>query len=167
MRCQDFERLILQGEDRKLSREEERVLEQHLASCEACFRFEEFRRELRLSVRSVPSFGPTPDLDERVRRACRAELVRRYSPSAQPERPEKKPSVPRPLWAALGALTFLTVGFLIPGIEKFLEDQRITWQTAAVLLLLLQNTLTLFSLPVILRRSSAGVWRYQDDVILE
>jgi hypothetical protein len=46
----------------------------------------------------------------------------------------------------------LTLGFLLPGVEKFLQDPRLTFKTALVLIFFLQNALTLFFAPVLLRR---------------
>ena len=62
------------------------------------------------------------------------------------------PGVPGFIWAAIGAVTVLTLGFLIPAIHKVIENQKLTFGAVLILVLVLQNTLTLFFAPVVLRR---------------
>ena len=140
MRCQDAERLIL--ESGGLGPEERSKLDAHLARCTRCLDFREFWRTLQGRVSNTAPAGAPSGLAERVRRAAHAEL---HSGAAGP-------AVPGFVWAALAALTILTVGILIPGVQEFVENQKLTVGTGLVLALILQNTLTLFFAPVVLRR---------------
>jgi DNA-directed RNA polymerase specialized sigma24 family protein len=59
---------------------------------------------------------------------------------------------PWPIWAALAVLTGLTLCFLIPGLAGFRQSQKLTLETALVLLVILQNALMLFFAPLLMRR---------------
>jgi predicted anti-sigma-YlaC factor YlaD len=139
MRCQDIERLILEAEERELSREERIAVDDHLNHCAECAGFRDFQKELRLSLQNVPAQRLSSELDNKVRLICHTELRREST------------GVPWVIWAALVVLTLLTIDFLIPRIERFWQDQKITLETALVLVLLLQNALMLFFAPVIMR----------------
>ena len=150
MRCQDVERLILESSG--LGPEERSKLDAHLARCARCSDFREFWRALQGRVSDPAPAGAPSGLAERVRRAAHAEL--RSGPAGEASRApaDAGPAVPGFVWAALAAITFLTLGFLIPGVQDFVENQKLTLGTGLVLVLILQNTLTLFFAPVVLRR---------------
>jgi hypothetical protein len=119
---------------------EERVaFDGHLKHCSECASFKDFRKGLRFSIENVPAQRLPSELDNKVRLICHAELRRKSS------------GVPWMIWAALAVLLLLTIDFLIPRIEKFWQDQKITLETSLVLVLLLQNSLMLFFAPVIMR----------------
>lgn len=152
MRCQDIERLILDAGERELSPEERLALEQHLAQCPACASHRDLWKDLHLSLQKAPSPALSPELEERVRLACHEELNSRLQRQTRRERSTPSPPVPWPIWAALAALTVLTAGFLIPGLEEFLQKQSFSLRTVLALILILQNALTLFFVPIIMRR---------------
>ncbi len=153
MRCQDFERLILESGDRELSREERHSIDDHLARCASCSGFREFWLSLRVPIQSTPAADLPPELDDRVRLICHDAIeargeIRRSRPDAS----RKSAPVPWPIWAALSALTVLTLAFLIPGILEFWRNQELTPGIILVLFLILQNALALFFVPIIVRR---------------
>ncbi|OGD22473.1 MAG: hypothetical protein A2W03_02620 [Candidatus Aminicenantes bacterium RBG_16_63_16] len=150
MRCQDAERLIL--ESGGLGPEERSKLDTHLARCARCLDFREFWRALQGRVSFTAPAGAPSGLAERVRRAAHAELHSGLAGEAWWAPADARPEVPGFVWAALAAITILTLGFLIPGVQDFVENQKLTLGTGLVLVLILQNTLTLFFAPVVLRR---------------
>ena len=147
MRCQDVECLILKGCG--LGPEVRAEVDAHLARCSDW-------REFWLALHERVSRMPTPELPsglaESVRRAAHAELVFRSDKQAARAPAEAGPAVPGFIWAAFAAITILTLGFLIPGVQDFMENQKFTLGTVLVLILILQNTLTLVFAPVVLRR---------------
>ncbi len=154
MRCQDFERLILESGDRELSREERRSIECHLIQCASCNSFREFWLGLRVPIQNFPAADLPPDLDYRVRLSCH-DAIRTSGGKrrrAQPAAPRQIAPVPWPIWAALSALTVLTLAFVIPGILEFWQNQKLTPGIILVLVLILQNALMLLFVPVIVRR---------------
>ena len=152
MRCQDFERLILEAGEKKLDSEEQLALEQHLDQCSACARFRDSWEDLYISLQKTPSPPLPPELEQKVRLACYEELGARRMRRARPRRARAGVHVPWPIWVALAILTALTAAFLVPGIEGFLRDQKFTLEAVLVLGIILQNALMLFFAPVILRR---------------
>jgi anti-sigma factor RsiW len=152
MRCQDIERLILDVGERKLNLEEQVALEHHLARCPACAGFKDLWEDIHVSLQKAPPPGLASELEQRVRLACHLELDSRLQRQRQTARSAPAAPVPWPIWAALAALTVLTAGFLIPGLEEFLQKQSFSLRTVLTFVLMLQNALTLFFVPIIMRR---------------
>lgn len=151
MRCQDFERLILEAGERKLSPEERLASERHLVQCPACAGFRDSWEDLHLSLQKAASPLP-PALERKVRLACHEELGAGSLQRARSRRARAGVHVPWPIWVALAVLTALTAAFLVPGVGEFLRDQKFTLEAVLVLGIILQNALMLFFAPVILRR---------------
>ena len=151
MRCQDFERLILEAGDRALSREELLLVEDHLAHCSACAAFKEFWHNIRADLERAPKTELPASLETRVRSLCHAEISGGRAGRKQAAL-SRDASVPRPIWAALAVLTALTLVFLVGGIEDFSRSREVTVEIILLLILILQNGLTLFFAPVIMRR---------------
>lgn len=151
MRCQDVERLIL--EEPELGPEERDEMESHLSRCARCSDLRNFKKALHERVAEVAAPELPAGLDERVRKSAHAELIARLGGRrAAGARPDVKAEVPGLIWAALAAITVLTLSFLIPGVQDLVENQKLTLGTGLVLILILQNALTLFFAPVVLRR---------------
>jgi anti-sigma factor RsiW len=150
MRCQDVERLIL--EDRGPGLEDRAKVDAHLAECARCSDWREFWRTLRESVTGSPAPELPPSLAERVRQAAHAAILSRSGGGTSRARAQARPALPGFIWAAFAAITVLTLGFLMPGVRDFIDNQKLTLGTALVLILILQNTVTLFFAPVALRR---------------
>jgi hypothetical protein len=144
MRCQDFERLMLEKSEREWSLEERRVLEAHLENCPVCAAFRDFRANLRSSWQKAPAANPDAELVEKVRRRCYAELLQKS--------PGRPPRVPWSIWAAFGILTVITLGFFIPQIQEFFTTKEFTPAMGYLSAILLQNAVMLFFAPVIMRR---------------
>ncbi len=152
MRCQDFERLILEAGEKKLSSEGRLALEQHLAHCPACARFKDFCEDLHLRLNKTAAPPIPPGLERKVRLACHEEISAMVLPAVRPQPSRPGVHIPWPIWVALAVLTALTAAFLVPGIEGFVRDQKLTLEVVLVLGIILQNALMLFFAPVIMRR---------------
>lgn len=163
MRCQDFERLMLESDERELLREECLALEEHLETCTDCAAFRSFWGGLRSRLKEATGPAISAELSDSVRLRCRAELE-----PALPSRPKPVPSkgpagVPWPIWGALLVLTGLTLCFLIPGLEEFRQSQKLTFGTVIVLLVILQNALMLFAAPLLMRRGRLSQFRFRQS----
>jgi hypothetical protein len=142
---------MLEAGDRVLSREEQLSIEDHLAHCPGCAFFKEFLADVRSCLEKASKPELPADVDAQVRSLCCAEISRRH-PGQKQAALSRDASVPWPIWAALAVLTALTLAFLIPGIEEFSKSQELTAEIILLLILILQNGLTLFLAPVIMRR---------------
>jgi anti-sigma factor RsiW len=151
MRCQDIERLILDVGERDLNPEERVALEHHLARCPACAGFKDLWEDIHVSLHKAPSPGLSSEIEERVRLVCHQELDSKFQRQTQEARSAPAAPVPWPIWAALAALTVLTAGFLIPGLEEFLQKKSFSLRTVLTFVLILQNAVTLFFVPIIMR----------------
>ena len=150
MRCQNVERLIL--EERALGPEERAKVDAHLADCARCSDWRELWWALRERVSRMPKPELPSGLAERVRLAAHAEILCRSRGEALLAREGTRPAVPGFIWAAFAAITVLSLGVFIPGVQDFAENQKLTLGPALALILIVQNALTLFFAPVVLRR---------------
>lgn len=152
MRCQDFERLILESDQRELLREERLALEAHLETCSGCTAFQRFKRSLREKFREASGPALSDKLSDSVRVRCLAELDSPSRTRAGLDSGRRPAAVPWPIWAALIVLTGLTVLHLIPGLEEFRQSQKLTPGTIVSLLIILQNAVMLMCTPLLMRR---------------
>jgi len=142
-RCKDVERLALEGEDRALTAEERRVVEDHLRECGPCRSFASDRALIRDGLASVR--WPTPS-DEIVRRTRR--LVR--------ESGQERARAAVPAWVliALAAATVITGLWLAISLADVTPDMTLSDLPAeglAAVFVIVQNALMLFFAPVVLR----------------
>jgi hypothetical protein len=138
--------------DRDLSREELLKVEDHLAQCASCAAFKEFWLNIRADIEKAPKAGLPGPLDSRVQSLCHAEIAGARADQSRPDLAREGVLVPRPIWAALALLTALTLALLVGGIEEFSRSREVTPEIVLLAALILQNGLTLFFAPVIVRR---------------
>lgn len=161
MRCQDFERLMLESGERELLREESLALEEHLERCPGCAAFRNFREDIRSYFREAGGAALSEELSGSVQRRCLAELHSLSRARIGQDSVMRPADVPWPIWTALLVLTGLTVVFLIPGLEQLRESQKVTLGTALVLLVILQNALMLLFTPLIMCRGRLSQYRFR------
>jgi anti-sigma factor RsiW len=161
MRCQDFERLMLESDDRELLREERLALEEHLEACSGCSAFQSFRGSLREQLRKAAGPALPDELSDRVRVRCLGELDSLSRTRAGRDSGRRPAAVPWPIWAALLVLTGLTIFFLIPGLEELRQSQKLTPGTAIAFLVILQNAVMLLCTPLLMRRGRLSQFRFR------
>jgi anti-sigma factor RsiW len=144
---------MLEKSEKERSPEERRALESHLETCPDCAAFRDFRESLRVAREMASAPALEPELAEKVRLRCHAELAQKSS--------RKPAGVPWSIWAAFGLLTVITLGFFIPQIMDFFATKEFTPAMGLLLAILLQNAVMLFFAPVIMRRQHIGhhEWR--------
>src|SRR4030042_3764231 len=101
MRCQDFERLMLESSRRELLREERFALEEHLESCPDCAAFRSFWGGLRSCLREATGPALSIALSDSVRLRCRAELDSLARSRSRRDFGKRATPVPWPVLAAL------------------------------------------------------------------
>jgi anti-sigma factor RsiW len=143
---------MVEAGDRELSREELLMVEDHLAQCPACTALKEFWQNIRAGLEKAPKAGIPAPLESRVRSLCHAEISALRAGQTQPDLSSKSAPVPWTIWAALAVLTGLTLALLVGGIEQFSRTREVTRGVLLLLILVLQNGLTLFFAPLVMRR---------------
>jgi hypothetical protein len=152
MRCKDIERLIIDSSDEKLSSEELKGIEQHVADCAQCARFKDELEKIQVCIKEMPLPVPTPDLVQKTRKSCYAEMSEQSAKNTgiTPQLPIHP--LPKLMWAALFSLILLTVLFFAPAFKEILEQQSLSFSSAVVLTLIIQNAVMLVLTPVLLRK---------------
>lgn len=67
MRCEEALRLLAQFLDRELDDHDDAAVEEHLATCRACFSRAEFERRLRTQLAALRAVEVPQSLDRRIR----------------------------------------------------------------------------------------------------
>ncbi len=144
---------MLEKSERERSLEERRLLEAHLEVCSDCAAFKGFRESVRSALGNPPGPELDPRLVERVRGLCHSEMT--------PKTARRAARVPLSIWAALGLLTVITLGFFIPQIQEFFATKEFTPAMGFLSAILLQNAVMLFFAPIIMRhqRIDQNDWR--------
>ena len=151
MRCKDIERLIVASSDEELSPEEVKVVEEHLADCAQCAQLRDDLKKIWMDMKAMPKPVLPRELAEKTRQRCYADLKKQLEArkSALLARPS---SIPIYVWAVLIAVTLLTMFITIPVISEIKLDESLTFKSAAVLTLIIQNAVMLFFAPVLIRK---------------
>lgn len=152
MRCKDIERLIIDSSDEDLSSEELDGIEQHVAHCAHCVRFQDDLEKIRMCVKTILQPTPPPDLVHKTGVICHAEISSKPGEAAgitsqAPSRP-----MPKYVWPVLLLLILLTAFVMAPALKNIRFDQPLTFESVAVLILVIQNAVMLFFAPILIRK---------------
>ena len=158
MRCQDAQRLMLDGLEGTMNEDILSALEEHVRRCPECARFRSDFEGIRTGLKGRPLPEPPLDLVERTKVLCLAELDACGSDQETSRVEIRAAALPKFIWAALAALTAFTLIFVVPRIEDIKLDEALTFETALTFALLVQNAVMLFFAPVLIRKfgSAAG-----------
>jgi hypothetical protein len=151
MTCRDIERLILEKKDRPWKDEERLGVEAHLQECADCREFEAGLRGIREDLED-PDWYPLPEFLNLRTKQMAFDVLDGKTPESVPT--GKRISVPGPILAVLGVLTFLTgvwIFLSLAGIDSGGTIKDLPLAARASILLIAQNSLILFFAPVILR----------------
>lgn len=152
MRCKDIERLIIDSSDEELNLEELKTIEKHVAHCAQCARFKDELEKIQISIKKMPSPVPEPDLVQRTRERCYAEMSPQQAKDTRITPPLALHPVPKSIWAALISLILLTVLFITPAFKETIEEQTLSFSSLVILTLIIQNAVMLVLTPILLRR---------------
>ncbi len=159
MRCKDIERLIIDSSDEDLSQEELSAIEKHVARCTLCTRFQDDFEKIRMDVKTIPQPVLPPDLAQKTRRRCQAEISQQHAAASKIAKLISSDPIPKYVWAALLPLIILTVFALAPTLKEIRLDQTLTFASAAALTIIIQNAVMLLFAPILIRRRR---WKKQD-----
>ena len=150
MRCKDAELKILDSRERKLTQTEIKNIEQHLAQCTTCTAFKNDLAKLRNGLNHLPQPRLSPDLAEKTRELCQQELTSKGIDTAGFSLKLRRFAVPKLIWASIPVVMALTANLMLPGL-KDLAVQANSFQSTAVLAIILQNAAMLVLAPILIR----------------
>jgi hypothetical protein len=159
MRCKDIERLIVDSSDEDLSLEELSAIEEHVAHCALCARFQDDLEKIRKGVKAMPQPVLPPDLAQKTRVRCHAEISRRPAAASKIARLIPTDPIPKYVWATLLPLIIFTVLIIVPELTEIRWDQSLTFTSVVALSVIIQNALMLLFAPILIRRRR---WKKHD-----
>ena len=159
MRCKDIERLIIDSSEEDLSPEELSAIEKHVARCELCARFRDDLEKVRTGIKTMPQPVLRPDLAQKTRLRCLAEMDREPGAATKIARLTPSEPVPKYVWAALFPLIFFTVILIVPVFKEIRLDQTLTFASVVALTIIIQNAVMLLFAPILIRRYQ---WKKQN-----
>jgi hypothetical protein len=152
MRCKDIERLIIDSSDEALSLEELSAIEAHIAHCALCARFQDDLEKIRIGVKAMPQPALPPDLAQKTRVRCHAEISQKPAAASKIARLIPSYPIPKYVWAVLLFLIILTVLIIVPELTEIRWDQSLTFTSVVALSIIIQNALMLLFAPILIRR---------------
>jgi hypothetical protein len=139
MRCKDIERLIIDSSDEALSLEKLSAIEAHIAHCALCARFQDDLEKIRIGVKAMPQPALSPDLAQKTRVRCHAEISQKPMAASKIARLIPSYPIPKYVWAVL---LFTEIRW----------DQSLTFTSVVALSIIIQNALMLLLAPILIRR---------------
>jgi len=152
MKCKDIERLVIESSEDERSAEDLSRIKQHILHCSKCAQLEDDLKKIRVFLKKTVMPTPPPELVRQTQLMCHTEIkalkagVKKFSGLSSSR------LIPKYIWAALGSLITLTVILLSPLLTEFNLEQPLSFQTAVVLFLMIQNAGMLFFAPVLIRK---------------
>ena len=153
VRCRDVERLIIEGEDRELSREERSFVADHLRGCVRCRGFEADRAVIREEIAAVR----WPALPDALVRRTRLMLLE-SGPGA------RAAAVPGWVLIAMAVVAVATGLWLAVSLADVTPDMTLAdlpIAGLAAVFIIVQNALMLLLAPVVLRTFRAQRRAYE------
>ncbi len=159
MRCKDIERLIIDSSDEDLSSEELSAIEKHITHCALCACFRDDLEKIRMGVKTMPQPVLPPDLAQKTRLRCQAEMSRRPAAATKIAKLIPPDPIPKYVWAVLLPLILLTVFVIAPTLKEIRLDQTLTFASVVAFTIIIQNAVMLLFAPILIRRRR---WKKQD-----
>lgn len=151
MKCKNIERLIIYSSEEDLSSEELSEIEQHVSECSRCVRFREELEKIRLCLEEVTTLEPSTELVKKTQLMCHAKMKTLPAYAKKNSAQALLTRIPKPIWIALFSLVVLTLIWTFSFVEDFNIGQPLSFQTMAVLFLMIQNAAMLFFAPILIR----------------
>lgn len=152
MKCKDIERLIIYSSEEDLSSEELSEIEQHVSECSRCVRFRGDLEKIRLCLEKMATIEPPNELAKQTQLMCHAKMKTLPLHAKRNAAQVLLTRIPKPIWIALFSLVALTLIWTFSFVEDFNIGQPLSFQTMAVLFLMIQNAAMLFFAPILIRK---------------
>lgn len=151
MKCKDIERLIVDSPEEELSPEKLSEIEFHVSECARCAGFQEDLKKIRLCFKEMTLPVPSAELVKQTQLLCHAKMRTLQASGRKNDVQALLTRIPKLIWVSLFSLIALTLIWIFPLFEDFKLDQPPSFQTIAVLFLVIQNAAMLFFAPILIR----------------
>ena len=151
MKCKDIERLIADSSEEELSPEKLSEIEFHVSECARCTRFQEDLKKIRLCFKGMTLPVPSAELVRQTQLLCHAKMRTLHVAGRKNDVQALVTRIPKYIWVSLFSLIALTLIWIFPLFEDLKLDQPPSFQTIAVLFLVIQNAAMLFFAPILIR----------------
>ena len=152
MRCKDIEHLIIESSERKLIKQEQLTIDQHVLHCASCKSFMEELEKIHCSIEAVPLPSLSNKLESETREMCHAEIRAQQEMALAQIRQTRFTTIPKYIWAALFTLIILTLILFVPSIKDFKLGESLSFEIAVILMIIIQNGIMLFFAPILFRK---------------
>ena len=152
MKCKNVLKWLIDLSDKTLEEDRLSEVEEHVAQCEECVRFEEDLRRIRHLIQQIKTPAPSEDLFRRTQIMCREVLKASDTTESGFLGRTKAASIPPYIWLALASLIVITVIVILPLLKELASEDPLSLQAILTLSLMIQNAVMLFFAPIILRK---------------
>lgn len=152
MKCKDVRRWLIDLSDKTLEEDRLSEIEEHVAQCEECARFEEDLKKIRHLLEQTKTPAPSEDLCRRTQTLCHKALKSAGTAESGFLDRIKAASIPAYIWMAFAALTVITVIVILPLLKELASDDLLSLQAILTLSFMIQNAIMLFLAPLILQK---------------
>jgi hypothetical protein len=151
MRCKKAEQLIIDSTETDLAPKIKNELAVHITSCQKCLDFREEFYEIRTGLNKIQMPKPSGKLLEKTKEHCHIELIKLGESYVRGRMLVVPVTTPRWILVALVGLFILTIVASLPILRVFISYQSISSYLIIVAIVLFQNIITLFFIPIIFR----------------
>ena len=152
MKCQEIQRWLVDLAEEGLEGDRLSLVEEHLAQCAECSRFEEDLKTIRLVIKESKAPAPSEGFFRRTKLICHAALKMPDSAENGLLGRIKGPSIPVYIWSVFALLIALTVIVILPFLKELASGKPLSWQAVVTLSLMIQNAVMLFFSPILIRK---------------
>ncbi len=165
MFCKNIQQWIIESSERNLRKEQLLKIEQHVSNCKRCADFEENLNNLRNRLKNTAQPDLPSQLFTQTWNHCMEEIASPRTSEREISRLSFFAPIPKTIWIAILALTVLTGMVLYWGFKDFSLSETLSFPSAAILTLLLQNVTMLVFAPILLDWIRNRKPDYQDMIM--
>ena len=152
MKCKHIERLMIERSEGDFNEKELILLEEHVSRCSGCASLRDDLEKIRNDLKKLEVPLPSEELIRQTQLVCQSQMKKQQTIHAKATRDVQYKPIPTLIWAAIGILFFLTIILMVPLIKGLTSDLPLTFQTAILFVIMLQNAVTLCFAPILFRK---------------
>ena len=161
MRCRDVERWMITGQCEKIDEDRMSGVEHHISQCSRCARFYEALESIRADLKTMESPIPPELLLKETRKKCVEEMVHILTAEGIKAIRNRRVPIPKPLWIVLFSMIVITFILALPAFKNIPWDENLTTKTIVGVIIIVQNGVMLFFMPLVLRSHRGRVKHFR------